>query len=70
MSIGPVYVHQCIDLIGALSEFIVDENESLEDRFSAKQRLYAVLWAAQKAMKDLPTFEGETEWVNEHGTST
>ena len=31
-----------------------------------KRKLYEVLWAVQKALKESPTFVGEKEWVEEN----
>jgi hypothetical protein len=32
-------------------------------QFGAKQKLYQILWEAQKQLKDSPEFLGEKEWV-------
>ena len=34
--------------------------------FACKQKIYQVLWQAQKAIKDAPTYTGEDEWLLEH----
>ena len=34
--------------------------------WGCKQKIYQVLWQAQKAIKDAPTYHGEEEWLLEH----
>lgn len=32
--------------------------------FACKQKILEVLWAAQSALIDAPTYHGEQEWIN------
>jgi len=34
--------------------------------FGCKQKIYKVLWQAQKAIKNAPEYAGEDEWLLEH----
>lgn len=36
-------------------------------QFGAKQKLYKILWAAQKQLENSPKFYGEEEWLKENG---
>ena len=33
--------------------------------FGCKQKIYKVLWQAQKAIKEAPKYSGEEEWLEE-----
>ena len=35
--------------------------------FGAKKKLYTILWAVEKELKDAPSFYGEEEWLKENG---
>ena len=34
--------------------------------FACKQKIYQVLWQAQKTIKEAPSYAGEDEWLLEH----
>jgi len=36
-------------------------------QFGAKKKLYNILWAVEKELKDAPSFYGEEEWLKENG---
>jgi len=36
-------------------------------QFGAKKKLYNILWAVEKELKDAPSFHGEEEWLKENG---
>jgi hypothetical protein len=36
-------------------------------QFGAKQKLYQILWEAEKQLKNSPKFYGEEEWLKENG---
>ena len=36
--------------------------------FGCKQKIYQVLWAAQKALVGAPTYAGEEEWLEANHT--
>lgn len=36
-------------------------------QFDAKKKLYNILWAVEKELKDAPSFYGEEEWLKENG---
>lgn len=36
-------------------------------QFGAKQKLYQILWEAERQLKDSPKFYGEEEWLKENG---
>ena len=34
--------------------------------FGCKQKIYKVLWAAQKALEEAPNYTGEEEWLSKN----
>jgi len=52
-----------LDYIQDLSFAMRDQHMDGFYCFGQKQKLYQILWAAEKALKDAPTFVGEDEWV-------
>jgi len=54
-------------------DYICDLNLAMRDQhmdgfscFGQKQKLYQILWATEKALKDSPTFAGEDDWVRKN----
>lgn len=43
-----------------------DRNIDGFNGFGCKQKIYKVLWQAQKAIKNAPHYHGEDEWILEH----
>ena len=43
-----------------------DHNIDGFNGWGCKQKIYKVLWQAQKAIKEAPEYAGEDEWLLEH----
>lgn len=57
----------------AIEELIEDMRYYMNDprmdgfsQFEKKKKIYKVLWQAQRALENAPTFVGETEWLDEN----
>jgi hypothetical protein len=52
-----------------LGDYMRDPRMDGFSQFTAKQRIYEVLWECEKQLKDSPTFSIEEEWINENRKS-
>ena len=43
-----------------------DNNIDGFNGWGCKQKIYKVLWQAQEAIKNAPSYSGEDEWLLEH----
>ena len=55
-----------VNEIEDLGHYMRDRRMDGFSQFSAKQKIYEVMWECEKQLKDSPTFSIEEEWLNEN----